>query len=66
MVKKRASSDGGQNAPKRLRTGENNGENGSDSDMSSGDRLSDSDGENNCSQNPGFRPQEPTVSCMLL
>ncbi len=65
MVKKRASSDGGQNASKRLRTGENNGENGSDSDMS-GDRLSDSDGENNCSQNPGFRPQEPTVSCMLL
>ena len=56
MAKKRASSEGGQNVSKRMRTGENSVENGSEiSDMSA-----ESDGEQNCSQNPDFRPQEPT------
>ena len=58
MSKKRAGSEAGQTASKRMRTGKNSVENGSDiSDMSS-----DSDGENDCSQNADFRPQEHNVS----
>ena len=63
MGKKRASSVGGQNVSKRMRTGENGIENGSDtSDMSDGE----SDMEQNCSQNPDFVPQEPNVGYIPL
>ena len=61
MAKKRASSAGGQNVSKRMRAGEKSFEN--DSDMS--DMSAESDGEQNCSQNPDFRPQEPNVSYIL-
>ena len=64
MTKKRASSTEGQNASKRLCTEKNNAESSSASDVS--EMSDESDGENNCSQNPDFVPQEHNVSSKLL
>lgn len=61
MATKRSSSDGGKPSSKRQRTEENGVEN--DCDMSDEESVNHV---NNCSQNPGFRIQEPTVSCIFF